>query len=66
MSESRKISNIRTFEFKLRDKFLPYEERDKSTSIPNNFEVNLYLVIRYVGYYLVMPKNRVGMIQSTY
>ena len=48
MSKSRKISNIRTFEFKLRDKFLPNRREDKSTNISNNFadfEVNLYLVI---------------------
>ena len=52
MSESRKISNIRTFEFKLRNKFLSNKERDKSTNVPNNFidfEVNLYSVIGYIG-----------------
>ena len=49
MSESRKIFNIRAFEFKLEDKFLPYEGEDKSTSMSNNFEVNSYLVIGYIG-----------------
>ena len=52
MSELRKIFNIRVFEFELRNKFLPNKEEDKSTNIPNNFadfEVNLYLVIRYIG-----------------
>ena len=51
MSELRKISNIRTFEFELRDKFLPNEREDKSTNVPNNFmdfKVNLYLVIEYI------------------
>ena len=49
MSESRKISNIRTFEFELRNKFLPYRRGDKSTSMSNNFEVDLYSVIEYTG-----------------
>ena len=49
MSELRKISNIRIFEFKLRNKFLSYKRENKSTSISNNFEVNLYLVIEYIG-----------------
>ena len=49
MSESRKIFNIRAFEFKLRNKFLSYKRENKSTSISNNFEVDLYLVIRYIG-----------------
>ena len=49
MSELRKISNIRIFEFKLRNKFLSYEKEDKSTSMSNNFEVDLYSVIGYVG-----------------
>ena len=49
MSKSRKIFNIRVFEFKLRDKFLSYRGEDKSTSMSNNFEVNLYLVIGYIG-----------------
>ena len=46
MSELKKISNIRTFEFELRNKFFPNRRRDKST---NNFEVNLYLVIEHIG-----------------
>ena len=49
MSELRKISNIRIFKFKLRNKFLSYKREDKSISISNNFEVNLYLVIGYIG-----------------
>ena len=49
MSESRKIFNIRIFEFELRNKFLSYKKGDKSTSISNNFKVNLYLVIGYIG-----------------
>ena len=49
MSELRKISNIRTFEFELKNKFLSYRRRDKSTSMSNNFEVNLYSVMRYIG-----------------
>ena len=49
MSELRKIFNIRVFEFELRDKFLSYKREDKSTSISNNFEVDLYLVIEYIG-----------------
>ena len=43
------MSNIRIFKFELRDKFLSYKKEDKSTSISNNFEVNLYLVIGYIG-----------------
>ena len=49
MSELRKIFDIRVFEFELRNKFLSYERGDKSTSIPNNFEVNSYLVIECTG-----------------
>ena len=52
MSELKKISNIRTFEFKLRNKFLPNRRENKSTNISNNFidfKVNLYLVIEYIG-----------------
>ena len=52
MSKLRKIFNIRTFEFKLRDKFLSNRRENKSTNISNNFidfEVNLYLVIGYIG-----------------
>ena len=52
MSESRKISNIRIFEFELRDKFLSDRGEDESTNVPNNFtdfEVDLYSVIRRVG-----------------
>ena len=52
MSKSRKIFNIRAFEFELRDKFLPNRREDKSTNIPNNFtdfEVDLYLVIGHMG-----------------
>ena len=49
MSELRKIFNIRAFEFELRNKFLSYRREDKSTSISNNFEVDLYLVIGCIG-----------------
>ena len=49
MSELRKISNIRIFEFELRNKFLSNRGENKSTSISNNFEVDLYLVIGYIG-----------------
>ena len=49
MSKLRKISNIRTFEFELRNKFLSYKRENKSTSISNNFKVDLYLVIGYIG-----------------
>ena len=52
MSELRKIFDIRAFEFKLRNKFLSNRGEDKSTSISNNFtdfEVDLYLVIEYIG-----------------
>ena len=52
MSELRKIFNIRVFVFELRNKFLSNREEDKSTNISNNFmdfEVDLYLVIGYIG-----------------
>ena len=52
MSKLRKISNIKIFKFKLRNKFLSKREEDKSTSISNNFmdfKVNLYLVVEYIG-----------------
>ena len=45
------MSNIRTFKFELRNKFLSNEREDKSTNISNNFadfEVDLYLVIEYI------------------
>ena len=49
MFELRKIFDIRAFEFELRNKFLSYRGEDKSTSMSNNFEVNSYLVIGYIG-----------------
>ena len=43
------MSNIRIFEFELRNKFLPYRKENKSTSMSNNFKVDLYLVIGHIG-----------------